>query len=71
MEMSLRSLAGELVNGVAPEIVQDEQHRDELQDWILREIKQDSHGGTRREWSDASSSLDGLVDHGSASWGYC
>lgn len=57
--VDLRSLAGGLVDGVAPGIVQDEQHGEELQDWILREIKQDSHGGTRREWSDASSALDG------------
>jgi hypothetical protein len=58
-QQALSRLAAELVAAVVPELADQPTRHRQARDHILREIKADTHGGTRREWEDVERSLKG------------
>ena len=53
--MTLHSLTGQLISLISPHLT-DDGHR---YDRIFRELRNDEHGGTRKEWYDVQGNLIG------------
>ena len=56
-QSKLGRLTGDLITSLVPESSDIRYKRDD----ILRQLRGDTHGGTRREWEDVQRSLSGLV----------
>jgi hypothetical protein len=55
----MADLATQMVLAVAPHLANDRPGATRARDFVVREIKKDAQGGTRREWEDVEHSLRG------------
>lgn len=59
MSNTLPELARELALQLDSRLVCDKVWLDSTTEWVIKEIKADTRGGTRREWEDVRGTMEG------------